>query len=376
MAADATTALNEVFILLGIGLAIILLRLYARWEAVGFSRWEADDYLMILVMGAYSTESALAYQVVANYDGLANNGMTDQQRADLSPDSDEYRMRVGGSKTQIPGWIMYVLVLWAIKAALCTFFLRLTERLGNYRMRINIGFVLITVTWVIVTVCIIAGCGPIQKNWQINPNPGLNCQPASSRINVFVTLGLNVATDIYLLTIPVPMLWNAKIPLWKKLGLILLFSGGIFVTMAGILRCVLILANDVTGAQDGSAWAVRETFVAVVTSNVPLIFPLVRRWVGNTLGSFSSRKDSRSGMPTGGNHGSIPLPDRSWHSRKDEEHFSNGGDAYAFAGSRERIVESSKPGSRGIKVEMDVQVSSNPKASSMTRTNSESNLSL
>lgn len=50
MAADATTALNEVFILLGIGLAIILLRLYARWEAVGFSRWEADDYLMILVM--------------------------------------------------------------------------------------------------------------------------------------------------------------------------------------------------------------------------------------------------------------------------------------------------------------------------------------
>lgn len=39
-------------------------------------------------------------------------------------------------------------------------------------MRINIGFVLITVTWVIVTVCIIAGCGPIQKNWQINPNPG------------------------------------------------------------------------------------------------------------------------------------------------------------------------------------------------------------
>lgn len=115
MAADATTALNEVFILLGIGLAIILLRLYARWEAVGFSRWEADDYLMILVMvsidcarsfgqwgnrhltyviqGAYSAESALAYQVVANYDGLANNGMTDQQRADLSPDSDEYRMR-------------------------------------------------------------------------------------------------------------------------------------------------------------------------------------------------------------------------------------------------------------------------------------------
>lgn len=48
--ADPTSALNEVFILMGIGLVIILLRLYARWEAVGFNRWEADDYLMILAM--------------------------------------------------------------------------------------------------------------------------------------------------------------------------------------------------------------------------------------------------------------------------------------------------------------------------------------
>ena len=50
MASDPTSTLNEVFILMGIGLLVILLRLYARWEAVGFSRWEADDYLMILAM--------------------------------------------------------------------------------------------------------------------------------------------------------------------------------------------------------------------------------------------------------------------------------------------------------------------------------------
>lgn len=185
----------------------------------------------------------------------------------------------------------------------------------------------------------------------------VQCQPAVSRINVFVTLGLNVATDVYLLTIPVPMLWSAQIKLWKKIGLIILFSGGLFVTLAGILRCVLILANDVTGAQDGSAWAVRETFVAVVTSNLPLIFPLVRKWLGKTLGSFSSRKDSRSRLP----HGSIPLGDRSTSSRKDTG-FDTGANAYAFAGSRERIIEDVP--SEGIKVEMNVEVSSskaNPK---------------
>ncbi|KAI4591734.1 hypothetical protein KJ359_012657 [Pestalotiopsis sp. 9143b] len=367
--ADPTSALNEVFILMGIGLVIILLRLYARWEAVGFNRWEADDYLMILAMGVYSGESALAYKVVAKYGGIANNGMTDEERAALSPDSEEYQNRVGGSKTQIQGWVVYVLLLWIIKAALCTMFLRLTERLGTYRTRINVGFGIIIASWIIVTICILAGCSPIYKNWQIYPNPGLNCQPAISRINVFVTLAFNVSTDLYLLTIPIPMLWSAQIQLWKKLGLIVLFSGGIFVMMAGILRCVLIISNDVTGAQDAAAWAIRETFVAVVTSNVPLIFPLMRKWVGKTLGSFSSRKDSRS-RTTGAPHGSIPLPDRSWHNRTHDDHFSHGttrGDA--FAGSRDGIVEPNTD--KGIKVELNVQISSRDKG----RTDSESNIS-
>jgi hypothetical protein len=67
------------------------------------------------------------------------------------------------------------------------------------------------------------------------------CQPAISKIDIFVTVVLNVLTDVYLLTIPIPMLWNSSLPLFKKAGLIVLFSGGAFVTMAGILRCVLIL---------------------------------------------------------------------------------------------------------------------------------------
>ncbi|KAF2997475.1 hypothetical protein E8E14_003809 [Neopestalotiopsis sp. 37M] len=352
MASDPTSTLNEVFVLMGIGLLVILLRLYARWEAVGF-------------------KSALAFKVVSKYSGLANNGMTDEYRQALSPDSDEYKNRIGGSKTQIEGWVVYVLLLWIIKAALCTMFLRLTERLGTYRTRINIGFGVILASWIIVTVCILASCSPINKNWQIYPNPGLTCQPAISRVNVFVTLGFNVATDLYLLTIPIPMLWSAQIQLWKKLGLIVLFSGGIFVMMAGILRCVLIISNDVTGAQDAAAWAIRETFVAVVTSNVPLIFPLMRKWIGNTLGSFSSRKDSRS-RTLGAYPGSIPLPDRSWHSRKDNDDHqfqAAGGDAFAFAGSRDRITESSAD--KGIKVEMNVEISSSNKR----RNDSESNVS-
>lgn len=84
-----------------------------------------------------------------------------------------------------------------------------------------------------------------------------------SKIDIYVTVILNVATDIYLMTIPAPvrqipaakycpvaaprtnsaiqMLLQARLRWREKLELAILFSGGLFVMMAGILRCVLIL---------------------------------------------------------------------------------------------------------------------------------------
>ncbi|KAM7195512.1 hypothetical protein V8F33_006682 [Rhypophila sp. PSN 637] len=218
---------TEAFTLLGAGISIIGLRLYARITTI-----------------VYSVETALAYS------------------------------------TQVAGWSTYTLLLWIIKAAMCTFYLRLTEAL-EFRTRIYVGFGLIAVTWLAVLLSILLSCIPLHKNWHIYPNPGNFCQLAISRIDIFVTVVLNVLTDLYLLTIPIPMLWKAALRPAKKAGLILLFSGGLFVTMAGILRCVLILTM-------AGSWAVRETFVAVVTSNIPMNLPLISRWARLVLGSLRS----------------------------------------------------------------------------------------
>ncbi|KJR88211.1 uncharacterized protein SPSK_07260 [Sporothrix schenckii 1099-18] len=292
---------TEAFALLGIGLGFIMLRTYARLSKTGMSGFKADDYLMLVAAVVYAAETALAYTVGAYWHGMANSGMTDAERAALSPDSEEYRMRINGSKTQVAGWSTYTLLLWLLKASMCTFYLRLTEGL-NYHRRIYAGFVLIFTTWVAVLLSILLGCRPLSKNWQIYPDPGNHCQPAISRIDIFVTVVLNVATDIYLMSIPLPMLWKANLRPAKKIGLMVLFSGGIFVTTAAILRCILIITNPVTGAQQAGSWACRETFVAVVTSNAPMIFPLLRHWGGplfSTMRSFSSRS-KRTGNSTDG----------------------------------------------------------------------------
>ncbi|EPE10544.1 short-chain dehydrogenase reductase sdr [Ophiostoma piceae UAMH 11346] len=306
----------EAFTLLAIGLCFILLRTYARLSKTGMTGFKLDDYLMLVAAAVYTAETVLAYTVGAYWHGLANNGMTDAERLALDPNSEEFRMRVNGSKTQVAGWSSYTLLLWLLKASMCSFYLRLTEGL-EYRNKIYVGFGLIASTWIAVLFSILLGCHPMHKNWQIYPDPGNACQPAISRIDIFVTVVLNVLTDLYLMSIPLPMLWAANLRPVKKIGLMLLFSGGIFVTMAGILRCVLIITNPITGAQQAGSWACRETFVAVVTSNAPMIFPLMKRWGGplfSTMRSgLSSRSRSKRSGGTGGSRsatGMIILEDK------------------------------------------------------------------
>lgn len=74
----------------------------------------------------YGLETAAAYIVGAWFEGLANNSMTDEERATLSPDSKEYHLRVGGSKVQVIGWSLYTLLLWLLKTCMAIFYSRLT----------------------------------------------------------------------------------------------------------------------------------------------------------------------------------------------------------------------------------------------------------
>ncbi|KAL6718197.1 hypothetical protein ACLMJK_004285 [Lecanora helva] len=69
------------------------------------------------------------------------------------------------------------------------------------------------------------------------------------------------------------MVIKARLPTKKKLGLIAMFMGGILTTIAGILRCALIITAGSNGARQAGSWSVRESFIAVCVTNVPMIYP-------------------------------------------------------------------------------------------------------
>ncbi|KAF2139766.1 uncharacterized protein K452DRAFT_232126 [Aplosporella prunicola CBS 121167] len=271
--ADSFT--TEAFTLLSVGIVVIALRTTARITSVGVRGFHLDDYLILVAAVVYGLETAAAYIVGAWWFGLANNGMTDAERKALDPNSHEYYLRVGGSKTQLVGWSLYTLLLWLLKLCMCIFYSRLTA--GLYLTRIRAGYIAIGLTYFATELSILLGCRPFQRNWQIYPDPGNYCQPAISKIDLYVTVVLNVVTDMYLMSIPLPMLWKANLPLRRKISLLVIFSGALFVMMAGVLRCALIIKDPINGAQAAGSWACRETFVAVVIGNVPMIYPLFRR---------------------------------------------------------------------------------------------------
>ena len=67
------------------------------------------------------------------------------------------------------------------------------------------------------------------------------CYPAVSNQIIWVYWAFNVLTDLYIISIPLPMLWGTSLKPWRKVGLIFLFSGGLFVIVCATLRSALIV---------------------------------------------------------------------------------------------------------------------------------------
>ncbi|KAE8344167.1 hypothetical protein BDV24DRAFT_160716 [Aspergillus arachidicola] len=333
-------AVVELWTLYSFGVAITLLRTYARYRAVGWKQFAADDYLVWVGIIFYTAQTALAYSVSSVAHGLANSGMTDAQRATLSTESPEYYQRVVGSKIQVAGWATYMALIGSLKLSMMAFYVRLTNGLGHrYRIPVWIGFALVIGSFVASFIVILAACRPFHKYWQIYPDPGNICQPAISKAIVWVTFIANIITDPYLIFIPIPMLWKSSLKLIKKIATTIVLGAGVFVLVCATLKSVFLITEPLNGAEIADSWGTRETFVAVVTTNLPMIFHLFRSWLTVLFGSAfqSTEKTSYKSPYIGGSD----FTSRNYRSRRGPPSV-NPITNMTFSESKERIVEDVK----------------------------------
>ncbi|CAG9948624.1 unnamed protein product [Clonostachys rosea f. rosea IK726] len=342
---------------------------------MGISSLGPDDYLMIFSILPLVAETVVQYITGTEFHGLANSAMTDSYRLRIEPGGQEWIWRVNGTKTILVGWIMYTTQIWMIKASMCTFYLRLTAGLEGYKNRILVGPGIIVASYVAAICTILFTCMPFEKHWQIFPDPGNLCMPAINRVVIYTCLALNIFSDLYLFMIPVPMFWAAKLPPAKKWGLTVLFSGGIVIIIFGVLRCVSILKDDSEGPREGTNWALRESFVAVAVTNLPMTWGWLKIKLRPFLGSFLStpRTKATGYGRTGNGGGSVKLDDMSasgrWRDQQkqknkplssSQQNMTPGGLTFLCEtdSNEEDSISPMSHGSHGIVMQVELKVSS------------------
>jgi hypothetical protein len=149
------------------------------------------------------------------------------------------------------------------------------------------------------------------------------------------------------------MLLQAKLSITRKILLFLLLCAGTFVMIAAILRVVFVFKS--TDPATPAIWACRETLVAMIVSNAPLIRPMLsaRWWRGDYT---NSNKQRSSGYPvqSGSNKGHIELGSQ----KSSLAHiYSTSGKKHGDdSSSKEHIVKPLGKGNMGIRVQRDIDV--------------------
>ncbi|EFQ34150.1 uncharacterized protein GLRG_09294 [Colletotrichum graminicola M1.001] len=335
----ATPFQTEAWTEYGLGVLVILLRIFSRWKIVGFN-WQGDDYFAVLCLIFWTLELVMLELIGQNG---TNIGITDDIGATLT--ADKIAQLEFGSKCLLAGWNFYVTLIWCLKACILFFFSRITLATSQQRV-VKWTAIATILAYMGVILVIWCHCTPVHKNWQVVPFPGDQCTLAVA--NYLSLVVLNISTDMLIVSIPLPLLWAVKLSLKRKLAIGVLLCSGVFVMIAALLRCILSL-KDIDGINVSTIWAIRETFVGIIAVNAACIRPLFSgsRWLRSSKGSSGtnqkysgfSDKDGHQLVTIGGGGQSV---DRSGKPSK-RRHNKYNMTELDINSSEEQIVTPSEP---------------------------------
>ncbi|KAM0355961.1 hypothetical protein ACHAPU_000350 [Fusarium lateritium] len=281
----ATPFQTEAWTEYGLGAIVLFLRYFARWKSVGFKGYQGDDYFALAAMVFWTIE--LVMLELIGQSGT-NIGVTDEMGAAMS--AAEIDKREFGSKCLLAGWNFYVTLIFTLKGVMLCFYSRMTLGLWQRKLVIwtQVGTAL---AYCGVIAAIWGHCTPLQKNWQVYPNPGDACTLGVA--NYLTLVVLNIITDLFIVAIPIPLLWTVKLSIQRKLMIGVLLCSGVFIMVATLLRCIYSL-RDLEGINTSTIWAIRETFVAIIAVNAAAIKPLfsASRWLVSSKGSSRDKGGS------------------------------------------------------------------------------------
>ncbi|KAF1832247.1 hypothetical protein BDW02DRAFT_555181 [Decorospora gaudefroyi] len=160
----------------------------------------------------------------------------------------------------------------------------------------NWGVMLVVIAYTIWTVfSSIFVCLPVRAFW--TREVGARCLNQS--VLWFTNAGLNIATDFAIIILPIPVIRNLKLGQRQRIGLIAIFTVGGSVCIVSILRLqsLVQISNSKDPTYDNTpaaTWSAVEVNVGIICSCLPLLRPLLTRWLPT---AFPSRRRSIPSLP-------------------------------------------------------------------------------
>ncbi|KAM3417701.1 hypothetical protein BST61_g5935 [Cercospora zeina] len=194
--------------------------------------------------------------------------------------------------------ILYLATLPTIKIAICCTYLRIFQS-QKFKM-LAYGAIALNVTYALVFIFITAfQCTPVNFTWNQwdKEHPG-HCNDINAQS--WASAALNIALDLVVAILPMPMLWKMNLNIRKKILVMLMFSVGSFVTFVSILRLRLLVKfgnsqNFTHDYKKVGAWTVVEVDTAMVCACMPGIRNLIRRAFPRLMGQTTAGSGNKTG---------------------------------------------------------------------------------
>ncbi|KAF8857259.1 hypothetical protein BDZ45DRAFT_437841 [Acephala macrosclerotiorum] len=201
---------------------------------------------------------------------------------------------------------------------------------------------------------VLSQCAPLQKAWNVElPGKCLNLLPF-----FYVSFGIKLATDIALFCLPIPQLGRLKIGLGKKIGVIFMFSLGLFVCIISIVRVTFLqnTSTDITFVlPPGLNWSTIEVCSLVICACIPTFRAILRLFPRISLLLDLSSQQSKFTAPPHG--GSYRLESRDRRAKIDTFSHSKSHSTMVGSADNESEVEILQDdGNDGIKVTTSVRI--------------------
>ncbi|KAF1915120.1 integral membrane protein [Ampelomyces quisqualis] len=250
--------------LLPIAMIVVFLRMWVRIAWLKKSWW--DDYLMLLAM-VFSIGTTVLVILASRLYGW------DRHVWDV-----KIPTLVTGRKASLAGQTLFVLASSTIKISILVSYFRIAPAKSLFRRLVWGVFALVFAAFVVFLIALWVQCIPISSYWMLTSDHR-DCISEGPPLVVQSTL--NVVTDFMIYALPIPTLFSLSLPWSQRIGLVILFSVGGLVMVAGSFRAyyvhyTLMKTYDATwyGYQIW-LWTSVETNVGVICGCIPALKPLL-----------------------------------------------------------------------------------------------------